>query len=494
MTRFSLLLLLFLPFLLPAKGAYFSWSDKAREAYSKATQLRFTEAKSLLNQLQTDEPANLIRIHIENYIDFFTVFINEDYAEFQGLEKNKDLRLKQLRESPANSPWHLFLQADIRLQWALARLKFEEYATAFLEVNKAYKLLEENTRLYPDFMPNKKDLGILHAMVGTIPDNYKWAVGWLSSMDGSIDQGRGELEEVIVYAQKNDFIFQEETYVFYAYLLLHLDNKDDEAWRAMQSSGLNPETNPMACFILANVAMRTGRNDQAIQILEQRPGGRTFHPFPYLDFMLGIAKLQRLDEDAGIYLQKYLDKFTGRNFIKEAYQKLAWHCLVRGDLSGYRSHMDLVKTRGYTVVESDESALREATSGEMPHTTLLQARLLFDGGYYERARKKIQSISAASLTRTRDVLEYSYRLGRIHQALGQPDKALPAYAAAIEKGSAEPWYFACRAALESGRIHEKAGNKEKARTFYQQCLTIKPAENRIGIHQAAKAGLERLGK
>ena len=493
MSRLFLLILLLGPLSLPGReAAYFSWSAKARQAYEKVLQLRFTEAESLLGQLQREEPSNLIRIHIENYLDFFRVFIDEDYAEFQRLEKNKDLRLQQLKASPASSPWRLYLQADIRLQWALARLKFEEYSNAFLEVNKAFKLLEENARLFPDFMPNKKDLGILHAMVGTIPDGYKWAVEWVSSMDGSIAQGRKELEEVIEYSRNNDFIFEEETYVLYAYLLLHLDNKDQDAWRVIQESRLNPDTNPLACFIMANVALRTGRNDKAIDLLLHRPGGRTFHPFPYLDFMLGIAKLQRLDPDADSYLQKFLDRFQGRNFIKEAYQKLGWHRLINGDLPGYRAQMDRVVKYGYTVVESDKSALQEAEKGEAPNSSLLRARLLFDGGYYERALGAMQALSEKNLTRKRDQLEYPYRLARVYHALGKYELALQYYSKTIQAGSLEPWYFACRAALESGRIYESQGKKTDARASYKKCLSIKPEEHRAGIHQAAKAGIGRL--
>jgi len=494
MRRLLALILLLAPLSPAAKEPYFDWSPKARNAYDKVIQLRFTEAQSLLDQLRRDEPSNLIRLHVENYIDFFRVFINEDPAEFRRLEKNKDLRLQQLKSGPSSSPWKLYLQADIRLQWALARLKFEEYSTSFLEVNKAFKLLEENSRKFPGFMPNKKDLGILHAMVGTIPDGYKWAVSWASSMDGSIAQGRGELEEVIEYARNNDYIFKEETSVLYAYLLLHLGNKEQDAWQALHGSGLNPETNPLACFIMANVAMRTGRNDEAIDLLLHRPGGRTFHPFPYLDFMLGVAKLQRLDDDAGVYLQKFLDHFSGRNFIKEAYQKLGWHSLVHGDAKGYRANMEGVKKYGYTVVESDKSALNEAKNGQAPHAGMLRARLLFDGGYYDRALKTMQSVSEKSLAAARDKLEYTYRLGRIQHALGKYEAALQHYSKTIDLGSAEPWYFACRAALETGHIYESMGKKADAIAAYKKCLGIKPDEHRAGIHQAAKAGIGRLEK
>jgi len=111
---------------------YFEWSPLARKAYEKATELRLIEAENLLAKMRINEPANTLVFFLENYVDFFRVYINEDKAEFDELESRKDYRLRQLRKGDPDSPWYLYTQANIRLQWALARLKFEEYATAFL--------------------------------------------------------------------------------------------------------------------------------------------------------------------------------------------------------------------------------------------------------------------------------------------------------------------------------------------------------------------------
>jgi len=291
--------------------SHYTWTKDLKEAYRAAISLRFIQSEEVLKKVKKEDPENLLILHVENYLDFFRVYINEDYREFQKLERNKDRRLKEIeRHGEDESPWHLYLQADIRLQWALARLKFEEYGTSFLETNKAFKLLTENAKKYPDFMPNKKDLGILHAMVGTIPDNYKWAVQAFSSLDGTIEQGREELEEVIAHAQENDdFVYEKEIYVYYAYLMLHLGNDTEEAWRIINTAGLDAQSDPMSCFILANVAMRTDRGDEAIRLLENRPKGEEYHPFFYLDYMTGLVKLQRLDSDAGEHLLRFCGKF-----------------------------------------------------------------------------------------------------------------------------------------------------------------------------------------
>ena len=487
-----LLLLFLLSAPLTAATPYFEWTPTARAAYEKVIQLRFREGNNLLQRLETEEPDNYIRLHIANYRDFFTVYINEDQDEFQRLEANKEERLRLIRTADQSSPYYLYLQADIRLHWALARLKFEEYPTAFFEVNKAYKLLKQNEARFPDFVPNRKDLGILHAVVGTIPDNYKWGVELLSALEGDFAQGRRELEEVIAYAQHNDFIFEEEIYVLYAYLMLHLGKNDEAAWKVINESSLDPQVSPMACFIQANIAMRTGRNDEAVRLLQNRPSGRVFHPFPYLDFMLGVALMRRLDPAAEAALLRFTRNFGGRNFIKEAYQRLAWIALLDDRPEAYDRYMQLVKWKGYTVVSTDESALRNALDGVKPHPELLRARMLFDGGYHQRAYERLAAIDRTALPTERLRVEALYRTGRALQELRQYPEALTIYEQVIAEGSALPWYYACRAAIERGHIYEAMGQRQSARRAFERALAIKPDEHKTGLHQMAKAGVGRV--
>ncbi len=186
MKYFSLLFLLILLSVNQVNATgHFDFSAEARSAYDLATQLRLEEAKQKVDQLKINAPDNLTAYYIENYIDFFTIFINEDKKEFQRLEKAKDERIKKIKTGDPGSPYYLFMQAEIKLQWALVRLKFEEYVTALFEIKSAYKLLEKNQKRFPDFVANKKSLAIMHAMIGTVPDNYRWGVKLLSGMDGT---------------------------------------------------------------------------------------------------------------------------------------------------------------------------------------------------------------------------------------------------------------------------------------------------------------------
>jgi len=470
----------------------FEFTPQATVAYQKVMSLRFDEARLDIAQIKHSDPDNQIVYFIENYIDFFSVFINENKSEFKKLERNKNARIKEIRKGDRSSPYYLYCQAEIKLQWALARLKFEQFFNAFNEVSSAYKLLKRNQKKFPDFMANKKSLGILHAMIGTVPDNYKWGVKLLGGMSGNIEEGKKEIEEVLIHAQSNPFLFEEETLVMYAFLMLHLKDDMNEAWGIIQNDKLDPSKNPLVCFAYGNIAMRTGRNDKAIEILENRPRGSQYATFHFLEYMLGLSKLYRLDRDADVHLKNYVRNFRGQNYIKEAYQKLAWFHLINGNEINYMHYIKFCKTEGAKVIGGDETAEKEAKSGQIPEITLLKARLLFDGGYFDRAFNLLKTKSLSDFSNQKDQLEYSYRLGRVTHNTGKHDEAIMYYQTTIDRGTDASYYFACNAALQIGRIYEYQKDKSKAKEFFKLCLAIKPDEYRNSLHQKAKAGLNRL--
>ena len=65
----------------------------------------------------------------------------------------------------------------------------------------------------------------------------------------------------------------------------------------------------------------TARNEDLIKLLTERPTGSMYYPFPYLDFMYGYAKLNRLD-DADIYIKKFIATNKGRSCQKKRIENL----------------------------------------------------------------------------------------------------------------------------------------------------------------------------
>ncbi len=484
-------------FLLTVLGvaqARFEFTPTARTAYEQALSLRVDDARLTLAHLKRTDADNLIAYHIENYLDFLVLYLNQNEADYKRLKKNEEARLLKIQQGNTKSPYYLYTQADVRLQWALIKLRFGDYWSAFNDISKAHKLLQKNQERFPDFLPNLKDLGVLHALVGTIPDNYKWSVRLLGGLNGTVAQGRRELSTVLQKARQQDFIFKTETAVMLATILLYLESDGEGAWNTLKMVNLQPENNPLHCFVLANVAMRSGRNDTAIELLENCPRQKNFVQVPQLEFLLGLAKLRRLDVQSEVHFNRFLQQRRSGDGLKETYQKLAWNELIKGDAAGYQSFMKMVLAKGKASTGADKDALQEAKTGRVPPVSLIKARLLFDGAYFSKAHQQLQHLSVADFQDNASRLEYLYRMGRILHGIEKWDEALIFYNRTIEQGRSEPFFYACNAALQAGLICEKRKNFKQAKAFFYTCLNMDPAEYKTELHQKAKSGLERLKK
>jgi tetratricopeptide (TPR) repeat protein len=218
-----------------------------------------------------------------------------------------------------------------------------------------------------------------------------------------------------------------------------------------------------------------------------------YFPFFYLDYLTGLAMLNRLDDDAAKYFLRFTVNFKGSNYVKSAYQKLGWFWLLKGEEQKYREYMQKVKLYGDDFTDGDKLALSEAESEVSPNICLLKARLLFDGGYYSLSDSVLNS-PYCFLESEKDEIEFPYRKGRIMHALGCHEEALIWYDEAISAGRQERYYFAANAALQAATICESSGNMELAEEYYKSCLHMKNKEYKNSISQKAKAGLNRINE
>jgi tetratricopeptide (TPR) repeat protein len=475
-------------------GQNYLMDSNTSKAYKEILQLRLVDANQSLVVAKQTTPSNLMTIYIEDYVDFLKLIIDENENDFKRLLPIRENRLKLLESGNSKSPYHLYTQAQVHIHWALIKVKFGHYVNAFNEIRKAYTLLTKNQLKFPDFNGNKVAIGMLNTLLGTVPEEYQWGVK-LMGMKGSVNKGLTEIRAALqVTETPENFFFKHEGVVMYAFLLLHFGNEETEAWSLLRKTLTEPEKSPLYSFLLANMQIHLNKNDEAIKLLTSRPQGEAYHPFHYADYMLGIAKLNRLDDDADIYLKKYIIKHTGRHFIKDAYLKLAWFALLHHRQQDYLQAMNMIKTKGAAMMESDKAALKMASETKFPDLTLLKARLLYDGGYDKKALVLLNTKTYHDFKHEKDLLEFAYRKGRVLQRLGETAKALEEYEKVILAGSRFSYYFACNAALQCGLIYEKSGDKTKAYLYFKKCLALNPSEYKDGLHQKAKVGLSRLDK
>lgn len=486
--------LFFFPFILFAQ---FDFNGNCREAYRSILSLHFKEAGRLLDIEKQSHPANAIPVYLESQIDFLTVFIGEEQSAFEKFGHAYETRLGILKKMNSNSPWYRYCLGNMRIQYAICRIKFGEYKSAALDISHAYTDLKENAQLYPDFIPQKSGLGLIHILAGIIPENYSWVIRLLG-LEGDVRKGLDEISGMAGYSGSNETyrLFRVESLFYLSFLdatlgkdarnaLLILDNFDD---RDFPGSG-----NPLMIFVRASILAKAGKTDDAIHALQQYHPDSDEFPFYYLDYLTGLNKLNRLDEDADLYFIRFLKNYRGRNNVKSGYQKLGWTFLLKGNIPKYHECMEKALTRGVMFMDNDIQANREAKNQEPPNVILLKARLLSDGGYTDRALHLLLDQPVQStVKKPKDLLEFNYRLGRIYQQSGNQTNALKYFELTLRDGTGQPWYFAENASLQSGLIYEQKKDYSNAARCFKLCLSLKNTEYKTSLDQKARLGLKRI--
>lgn len=463
------------------------WSEDCSKAYHLIFQFKFNESKALIQTIKSKESNNKMPYFIENYIDFFTLYVSEDKSLYPQVKNNISNRLVVLKSCDKNSPYYLYTQAEIYLQWALCKLKFQEYLSAVLDIRKAFNLLNENQKKFPNFKANLKSLGFLHTIFGAIPDNFKFGAKVLG-LKGSIEQGLKELHEVI---ELKDFEFKSEALILYTFLQLHINKNQESAWKLLENQKLSTEDNLLNVFIRANVAHYLGKNDEVIQLIQNKPKSDNFYPIYYLDFMLGNALLQKLNKNAYYYLNKYLEKFKGNSYKKEAYRKIAWYYLINNQPSNYKKYLQLCKNYPIAITDEDKAAQKEAERNLIPNKILLESRILFDGGYFNKSLQKINELDDKQL-QNRDLVEYYYRKARIYDELNKKVEANTNYILVMNKSIGFDYYFAANASLKLAQFFEQNNKKSLAIKYYNKAIALPKNEYENSINAEAKAGLNRV--
>ncbi len=489
--RAFILLLLITGNVLTSK-ANFDFNADCVRAYEAIFDLRLKEAEGILKTEKAQNPQNAIPVLLENYIDFFTLLSSESKADYDRLKNRRDVRLSFLTQQDRNSPYFLFAQAEVYLQWGMLKSRFQDYLSSGFDIKKADNLLRENQKKFPSFLPNKKSSGLVDVILGSIPSNLK---GVLSTFGfkGNVNNGIKNLESLMVSLPKTNYKFYTDEVVFFlCYIETDLVANKSNYNKLINYTNNMSSKSLLRTYLQGYVASRNAHNDQAISYLLKQPKGTNYLDFPKLDYLLGNAKLNRMDADANQYLISYLKSYKGINYVKDAYLKLGYYYYLRGDNNRYQAFLKMVKTQGDLYDEKDKQALKEANDAA-PDVLLLRARFEFDGGYYSKSLQSLSSKDAGDFKLPRDQIEFHYRLGRVFDELSKDSDAISNYQKAINLGKQTSYYYAANAALSIGNIYENKRDKAKAASFYKQAIAMKNHEYENSIETKAKDGLRRIG-
>jgi hypothetical protein len=476
-----------------ASAQVFDFNVRCQQAYKEIIQLKLKTGQLLLDQEKRNQPENLIPYFLENYIDFFILFFEEDPEEYQKRVGNLDKRLGLMNKGPENSPYFLFTKSVIHFQWAAVRIKLGYNWDAGWELRRAYLQIKENAKLFPSFTPNMVFNGAMQVAVGTIPDGYKW-LGNLFGMKGSIKTGMEELGSFLESKNSLSLLFHDEAVFYYLFLKFYMENDKEGVFAYIKQQRLDVKNNHLHTYLAVNLAINNQQSDYAKRILLERNTSADYLSTSAWDLEMGYIAITHLEPDAGKYFERFIHSFKGKFYLKDALQKLSWHYYLQGNQTQADYYRKLIITKGGTLTDADQQALKEAQTNKWPNKTLLQARLLNDGGYHAEALRLLYGKRVSDFKLIEDQLEFAYRVGRIYDAMGRDEEGIGFYKQAIALGEFRKEHYAARAALQIGYIYEEKGDKSSAIQWFERCLKMKDHDFKNSIDQRAKAGIERCSE
>lgn len=487
-----LLLLFYCPAASADTEALFYFSPQTIEAQKHIAALRLDKARAILDAEKKLYPNNTAIDFLQNYVDYYHLVSSQQVEDIKKLEVNKSKRLDRLKKIPESSPYHLYTQSEVHLQWAFSKVFNQEFVSAMLDFRSAYNLAEENTKKFPSFKQSQKTVGLIKAMLSTVPDNYKWVLS-IAGLKGNYEEGLGLIKDYLNQQHISDdhWLDMQSTAFYYVLLQLNFGDKN-EAWKYCEKFTSDHTNNLMNTYLRAFTASKTAHNEECIRTLSVKPKTADYAPFYALDYLMGVAKLNRLDEDADIYLKKFVTFYKGKNLVKDAYKRLSWYSLLQNDKEKFKIYQGLAKKYGASNSEEDQNAQKEAVMGIYPDVTLLKAHLLFDGGYYAQAEEMIKLIQPEQLGSGYQKIEYYYRYGRILQETNKLGKAIEMFNKTTQLGEKTSYYFAPNACLQLGYIYLKLNFRETAKTHFSKVLEYKNYEYKSSISQKARTELQKL--
>ncbi|MFT4032542.1 MAG: tetratricopeptide repeat protein [Siphonobacter sp.] len=479
-------------FLFPllTQAADFEWSPRVQQAYGEIIRLRLNRGRQLL---ASEGDKNGVALFLLDYADVLQLLLTENRNSYDSVLKQNEARLNALENMDEDSPWNRCLRAEIKLHSAFVKIKFGKEVAGLWDIIKAYKLLAENAEEFPNFTYNQKALGLLHVLIGSTPENYRWATR-LIGLRGNIQQGLGELRNVAA----REVLFRDETnllsYLIQGYVL-RMDSKELADFENFVEQH---EDNLLIQFFGNALLMKEGHGEAALSITVNHPATPEYLSIPFFEYHRGEILLQKGQYMAslGAY-QTFLKKHTAGNFIKDAYYRQYLCHELMGDNARAKALYDQVKSVGEANNEADKTALKICNAAYKPMTLaqklMMKVRLAGDGGYYERAITTLKQLSEASFTEPMDRAEFNYRKARIYHRIGDLTQAIPFYERSVQLSEGQAWHFGASSCLQLGYIYQARNDKPKARTYFNKALSYKKHEFKNSVEGKAKAALNEMG-
>ncbi|MBS2209906.1 hypothetical protein KEM09_00715 [Carboxylicivirga mesophila] len=454
----------------------------ALQLSGQSSYLLSPQGQATLHQIYQTPQANLHQFESRNnpsiedeYLRLYGLFMTYQANE-QSIHANSFHQGLKHFETHFNDDerFHL-MQVTLLIQQSLLYWSNEAYTDGVRAFYKAHRVFARADRANFQYDYDKIN-GLFNVFLSQIPEQYRfWAS--LFGLQGDADKGLQLLRNNLQNSHLNEGARQ-EALVAYSYCLLKFGEPDKTEIIQLMASSQNLHS-PVLSFVIASLAIKKQLGTEGLSYVENLPY-QTYQAFPLLYHVKGRLLLNQLDSAATNSLHTFTKLYKGQSFRTDALMRQAWWWHIQQNLNKRDSLIMLAKQQTVFSTSNDKQAQKELVALPDEPVTLLKARLLFDGGYYEKAQAALMSSNTSQLSRYY-LPEYHYRLGRINQALNKHQDAQKDYDIVISLCQDDKRYIGPYAAIESAKIYLSQNDSTKAQQYLQQAHQLNTGEYKQDI-------------
>ncbi len=395
----------------------------------------------------------------DEYLRLYGLFMAYLSSEQDVHANNFHAGIKTFEASHKDEDRFHLMYVTLLIQQSILHWSNEDYTSGIRSFYKAHRLFAktDSSHFSNDYQKLNGLFNVLHSQV---PDQYRFWTSLLG-INGDADTGFQLLNNFMHTAHSHKGSTQ-EAMVLYSYCLLKFGSPTNaDVINLIHTT--KHEHGPLLSFVVASLTVKNQLGDEGLCYLETVPE-TDFQAFPLLFHIKGRLLLNQLDSTAIHALQRFRTIFKGQSFRTDALMREAWWWHIHLDTGKRDSMMKLAERQEKLPTSNDKQAKKELTTLKDEPVALLKARLLFDGGYYERARLLLSSTNAVALS-DYYLPEYHYRLGRVHQALKKHQEALLSFDKVIALCQDDKRYIGPYAALEAASIAFHLNDRERTKQY-----------------------------
>lgn len=486
--RHGLIIILFLITSLPVSAQKAEFTKNMQVAMQDLIALRFESFEQRIVRERLFNAGNRVPDYLEAASIAIGLFVSGSEADLRRQEPEFEALLTRVEELPDSDPLKGTMRGELYLAKAMLEGKFEHNITAAWHFYRAYHILKDQQQDYPNFMPGKIAYGAIHAMIGSLPDNYRNAASVLG-FSGNITAGLRMARQAYEESLKNKRWSHYQSYTGYVYVFLQDQLTDQPVY--LTELGFEPGNNLAFVYLHSKMLLYDGQAAAAYQLVHNRPRGAEYLTVPFLQYFEGRLALTAQDPQAEAIIKEFIAKAPSPHYLKSSYRFLAWHYLLNNQPQQAAVMRQKVLQEGAKRNGADKQALFEAERGF--NRLLIKARLDFDGG---RLNQVLEDLDASALAKhcqkPWEITEFYYRRGRAYQKLKMFAAAKKDFRQALNRNLTQEQYAQGNSALQLAILTEEEGDLAKAQDYYRQALTYEGFPYYEGIHQKAKTALSRL--